>query len=108
MPLPRLNSKTPVLRTTTAPVLDTKAGATPMEGGSAWMAKRHRVAERYGYRCANCGAVWVSTRDEIDHIVPRERGGSNDESNLQPLCNHPCHAEKTAREAAERARGGRI
>ncbi|RYE73276.1 MAG: HNH endonuclease [Oxalobacteraceae bacterium] len=55
--------------------------------------------------CAKCGRLWMSNRDHIDHIVPREQGGSNDESNLQPLCNEPCHAEKTAAEA--RARSGR-
>lgn len=86
-------------------VLDTKAGATEMERGRAWMAKRERVALAHGYRCAKCGRLWVSSRDHIDHIVPREQGGSNDESNLQPLCNKPCHEEKTAAEAAARARG---
>jgi 5-methylcytosine-specific restriction endonuclease McrA len=85
--------------------LDTKAGTTEMERGRAWMAKRHRVALAYNYRCAKCGKAWVSSRDHIDHIIPREQGGSNDESNLQPLCDEPCHAEKTAAEARVRARG---
>lgn len=84
--------------------LDTKAGATEMERGRAWMAKRERVALKYGYRCAGCNCVWVSSRDQIDHIVPREQGGSNDESNLQPLCK-ACHDAKTAEEARRRARG---
>lgn len=30
---------------------------------------------------------------EVDHILPVARGGSNDESNLQPLC-HQCHTRK--------------
>jgi len=47
--------------------------------------------------------LWMSNRDHIDHIVPREQGGSNDESNLQSLCNEPCHAEKTAAEARARS-----
>lgn len=85
--------------------LDTKAGVTEMERGRAWMAKRERVALAYGYRCAKCGAVWVSGRDNIDHIIPREQGGSNEESNLQPLCTKPCHEEKTKAEG--RARAGR-
>ncbi|WP_418236056.1 HNH endonuclease [Comamonas serinivorans] len=42
---------------------------------------------------------------ECDHIVPREQGGSNAESNLQPLCKDPCHREKSAREAHQRAKG---
>ena len=38
--------------------------------------------------------------EEIDHIVPRSKGGSLfDLSNLQPLC-RVCHHAKTGREAA--------
>ncbi|TSD59033.1 HNH endonuclease [Variovorax sp. KBS0712] len=66
------------------------------------MAVRERVAKRHDYRCARCGAVWVSSRDHIDHIVELADGGTNDESNLQPLCNEPCHREKTEREAKAR------
>jgi 5-methylcytosine-specific restriction protein A len=98
---PRLTSAS----LTRTPVLQAKAGATEMERGRAWMAKRARVAQRHGYRCANCGAVWVSGRDHIDHIVPREQGGSNDESNLQPLCDVPCHKAKSDAEAKARAKG---
>lgn len=99
---PRLATGNPLR----APVLEAKAGATPMERGSSWMAKRQRVAARHGYRCAKCGAVWVSSRDHIDHIIPREQGGSNDESNLQPLCDAPCHRDKTAAEG--KARAGKV
>ncbi|ATA57829.1 HNH endonuclease [Variovorax boronicumulans] len=68
------------------------------------MAKRDRVALAHGYRCANCGATWSPSRDHIDHIVELTDGGTNDESNLQPLCDEPCHREKTEREAKARAR----
>lgn len=98
MALKTLRNTVPMLDTTRVKVLETKAGATPMERGRSWMNKRERVALRYRYRCAKCGMPWVSSRDHIDHIVPREQGGSNDESNLQPLCDVPCHAEKTAAE----------
>lgn len=84
--------------------LDTKAGSTERERGAAWMEKRRRVALAYQYRCARCGRLWLSSRDQIDHIVPLEQGGSNDESNLQPLCTDPCHKLKTAEEAAARVR----
>ncbi|WP_295379589.1 HNH endonuclease signature motif containing protein [uncultured Pseudacidovorax sp.] len=113
MPLPTLKSKLPMLRTSAVRMLEAKAGATPMERGSAWMAKRQRVAERFGWRCAACGLALMPGRMsdgrsfwQCDHIVSREQGGSNDESNLQPLCTTPCHEAKTAQEAAARlARG---
>lgn len=37
--------------------------------------------------------------DEVDHIVPAAKGGSDDLANLQATCK-PCHAWKTGREAA--------
>ncbi|MBD3175775.1 MAG: hypothetical protein GF320_11380 [Armatimonadia bacterium] len=40
---------------------------------------------------------------EIDHKTPLWAGGANHVDNLQVLC-VPCHREKTAREAAERAK----
>lgn len=84
--------------------LDVKAGVTEMERGRAWMAKRQRVALAHSYQCAGCGLTWRSHIDHIDHRIPREQGGSNDESNLQPLC-RSCHDAKTAAEA--KARSGR-
>jgi 5-methylcytosine-specific restriction endonuclease McrA len=103
MALATLKPRLATSKTHAVPVLDRKAGATEMERGSAWMAKRDRVAQRYGLRCAACGLVLMKGKWECDHIVPREQGGSNDESNLQPLCTDPCHKAKTAQEAGGRA-----
>ena len=103
MDLATLKPRLSTSKTHTVQVLDRKPGATEMERGSAWMSKRDRVAKRYGYRCAACGLVLLSGKWECDHIVPREQGGSNDESNLQPLCKDPCHREKSAKEAGGRA-----
>lgn len=84
--------------------LDAKAGATERVRGRAWMETRRRVALAHGYRCAGCGCVWVPSRDQIDHAVPLEQGGTNEDSNLQPLCS-ACHDAKTASEARARSRG---
>lgn len=39
----------------------------------------------------------------LDHIVPLWKGGADDESNYQGLCDE-CHKAKTADEAKERAK----
>ena len=112
MALKTLKSRLQTLRLDRIKTLDTKAGATEMERGRAWMAKRQRVALAHNYRCAACGLLLMPgrlpdgrSRWQCDHVIPREQGGSNDESNLQPLCTVPCHEAKSAEEA--KARGGR-
>lgn len=35
------------------------------------------------FKCQHCGTI---ERITIDHIIPVSKGGSNDISNLQPLC----------------------
>jgi 5-methylcytosine-specific restriction protein A len=105
--MPRLQSLKPRIQTASTnkvATLDVKAGATERIRGRAWMETRRRIALAHGYRCAGCGCVWVPSRDQIDHKVPLEQGGSNDDSNLHPLCND-CHEAKTTAEAKVRARG---
>ncbi|WP_459908709.1 HNH endonuclease [Caballeronia sp. HLA56] len=65
------------------------------------MTTRKRIALRDSFCCAHCGQVWIDRIDHVDHRVPLEAGGSNDDANLQLLCTD-CHARKTAAEAAER------
>jgi hypothetical protein len=36
--------------------------------------------------CQLCGATPKDTHLHVDHIVPRSKGGTNDESNLQVMC----------------------
>ena len=38
--------------------------------------------------CQLCGATKEQERLEVDHIVPRSKGGTNDPDNLQVLCEH--------------------
>ena len=75
--------------------------ATKRTRGRKWMAIRQRVL-RMEPRCVEClKAGRLAQADKVDHRVPLEEGGTDDESNLQGLC-HPCHARKTAIEQARR------
>ena len=47
---------------------------------------RHQVFQRDGYRCRECGATNKQARLHVDHIKPVAKGGTNDLSNLQTLC----------------------
>jgi hypothetical protein len=58
---------------------------------------RYEVLQESGGRCALCGATSEDTRLEVDHIVPRSKGGSNDKENLQVLCDR-CNRGKSNRD----------
>lgn len=58
---------------------------------------RHEVFKRDGYRCRECGATNKQTRLHIDHIIPVAKGGTNDLSNLQTLCEE-CNVAKATDE----------
>ena len=55
---------------------------------------RYQVLAAAQGRCALCGAHSSERRIEVDHIVPRSRGGANDVSNLQALCDE-CNRGKS-------------
>jgi hypothetical protein len=73
----------------------------PRPRGEKWMETRRRIQLRDGSVCCDCGRLWLPHRDHVDHEIPRERGGSDDDSNLRLRCIE-CHKAKTAREARER------
>ena len=54
---------------------------------------RYRILARAKGRCEACGISSDEKAIEVDHIVPKNNGGSNDESNLQALC-YTCNAQK--------------
>lgn len=58
--------------------------------------KRRLAAEPLCRHCAEKGIVRAATSP--DHIVPLKMGGSDDDSNIQCLCEE-CHATKTALES---------
>lgn len=59
---------------------------------------REYLLEKWGRRCAYCGRSGLPL--EIDHIVPRSRGGTDRVSNLTLACRE-CNQEKGNRTAAE-------
>lgn len=78
--------------------LDRARGSAAARGyGSAWRKLRVEVlrSEPLCRECAKQGRAVQAT--DVDHIVPRALGGSDDRANLQPLC-HACHSRKTARQ----------
>jgi 5-methylcytosine-specific restriction enzyme A len=54
---------------------------------------REYVLTRDGDRCKSCGS---KSSLQVDHIIPLAKGGSNDLSNLQTLCEH-CNKSKNDR-----------
>lgn len=66
--------------------------------GWEWEKQRERVLKRDKRLCQVClKAQRVTLATDVDHIVSRAQGGSEDDSNLQSLC-RPCHKAKTAKE----------
>jgi 5-methylcytosine-specific restriction endonuclease McrA len=59
---------------------------------------RSYLLEKFGRRCVYCGRG--ETAFEIDHVVPRSRGGTDRVSNLVLSC-HDCNTAKGDRTAAE-------
>jgi ATP adenylyltransferase len=54
---------------------------------------RYEILKRAKYRCELCGISAEQKALEIDHIIPRNKGGTDDKSNLQSLC-YSCNATK--------------
>jgi len=68
-------------------------GVEYQQGSLAGYEVREYLLEKWGRRCAYCGATNVPL--QIDHICPQARGGSNSVSNLTLAC-RPCNEAKGA------------
>ena len=66
--------------------------------GWAWKKKRESIMRRDCGLCQVCrkqGRIKAAT--EVDHIIGKAQGGTDDDVNLQAIC-APCHASKTGSE----------
>lgn len=74
--------------------------------GTAWDKLRLTILKRDNYlcQCKYCKAEGrVSVAHHVDHVIPKEQGGTDDPSNLQAI-NKDCHERKTQEEKAEARR----
>jgi len=58
---------------------------------------RYEVLKRARFRCELCGISAGEKALEVDHIIPRNKGGIDDLSNFQALC-YSCNAMKRDRD----------
>lgn len=59
-------------------------------GGNHTVAEWNGLKEKHGNECVACGEIKLLTKD---HIIPISQGGTNDISNIQPLC-QSCNSKK--------------
>lgn len=69
-----------------------------LNGGSHTASQWLTLCERYGKRCLACNATGIVLTE--DHVIPVSKGGTDDISNIQPLC-RPCNARKGNRSATD-------
>jgi 5-methylcytosine-specific restriction endonuclease McrA len=74
------------------------SGVEYQQGELAGYEVREYLLELWGRRCAYCGATRVPL--QIEHLVPKARGGTNRVSNLTLACG-PCNTAKGTQTAAE-------
>lgn len=56
------------------------------------------IVERDGYTCMYCGSTFEAEWFTLDHVIPREKGGSNKSSNLVCSC-QSCNSSKGTKNA---------
>lgn len=63
--------------------------------GWLWRQQREKVMSRDGGLCQIClKKNKVTPATEVDHILGKARGGTDNDENLQAICNE-CHKQKT-------------
>lgn len=72
-------------------------------GGSHTEEQWQTLAAQYGYQCAACGSLPTGLWPDVlcrDHVIPLSLGGTDDISNIQPLCNL-CNVTKGNRHSTD-------
>ena len=104
--LQTLKSSLQMARSRITPSQPVRTDIVERKRGSAGVADRERIRQRDGGLCQQCLAKGITAIGVVvDHKRPLWAGGSDDDSNKWLLCQQPCHDEKTAREARQRAAG---
>lgn len=82
-------------------------GSTTERGyGHAWRERRAEALQRDNYLCQICLAKgYLTPATEVDHIINKANGGTDDLENLQSICS-ACHKIKTQTES-HGGRGGK-
>lgn len=62
--------------------------------GRAWQDVAQRVLERDGYQCQLQFAGCLGEANTVDHIIPKAKGGGDEETNLLAAC-HICNGKKS-------------
>lgn len=68
---------------------------------SDWRARRQRIMLRDAFRCRDCGIVVAGKNCHVDHVIPLEEGGTDEDGNLVVRCAR-CHGRKTIGEQRRR------
>ena len=66
-----------------------------------WRARRERILIRDAFTCRSCSRVVDGQAAHVDHIIPLEDFGTDDDANLQTLCSS-CHGRKTREEQRQK------
>jgi 5-methylcytosine-specific restriction endonuclease McrA len=57
---------------------------------------RRNIYEHYGYSCCYCGRKFSTSDLNLEHVLPRSRGGKTDWANIVTSC-MPCNLRKADR-----------
>ena len=72
--------------------------------GAAWKKHRAFILRRDCGLCQVCaGKKRLTLATQVDHIIPKAKGGTDDEENLQSIC-PDCHRDKSAADRGHRVK----